>query len=128
MRSASPPGPHGDAALHSLEPDGRTVAQPFRQGRRHQPMGCQTGFYVAMINHDDYDDVLQLLQNTLEDVLTADAVPACNEMQCGWAANHSLGAPRTSPADLLAKRAEVDSSLRRAGLTRSFDLVGLTDR
>ncbi|MDW7746334.1 S-ribosylhomocysteine lyase [Halomonas sp.] len=70
------------------------------------PMGCQTGFYVAMINHDDYDGVLELLEGTLKDVLEATEVPACNEMQCGWAASHSLEGAQEIARGLLAKRDE----------------------
>src|SRR5699024_265942 len=54
------------------------------------PMGCQTGFYLSLINHDDYEDVLDLVEKVLEDVIQAKEVPACNEVQCGWAASHSL--------------------------------------
>ena len=47
-------------------------------------------FYVSFINHSDYDDVLSIIEQTLQDVLSATEVPACNEVQCGWAASHSL--------------------------------------
>src|SRR5690625_1368310 len=71
-------------ALHSLE---HLMAELSRNHSDKivdiSPMGCQTGFYVALINHDDYDAVLELLQKTLEDVLEATEVPACNEVQCG---------------------------------------------
>ena len=30
--------------------------------------------------------ILDVLEKTLNDVVSADAVPACNEVQCGWAA------------------------------------------
>src|SRR5699024_7831300 len=30
---------------------------------------CQTGFYVAMINHDNYDAVVDVLEKTPEDVV-----------------------------------------------------------
>ena len=70
------------------------------------PMGCQTGYYMALINHDDYEDVLDLLEKTLNDVLTADEVPACNEVQCGWAASHSLEVAKEAAKRMLDKRAE----------------------
>lgn len=70
------------------------------------PMGCQTGFYIAMINHDDYDGVLEILEKTLKDVLDATEVPACNEMQCGWAASHSLEGAQELARALLDKRNE----------------------
>ena len=44
------------------------------------PMGCQTGFYVSLINHNDYEDLLTILENTFTDVTKATAVPACNEV------------------------------------------------
>ncbi|MBC1376867.1 S-ribosylhomocysteine lyase, partial [Listeria sp. FSL L7-1699] len=74
-------------ALHSLE---HLMAELTRNHTDKlvdiSPMGCQTGFYVSFINHKDYDDALEILATTLTDVLAADAVPACNEVQCGWAA------------------------------------------
>ena len=70
------------------------------------PMGCQTGFYVSFINHQDYDDVLQILEDTLNDVLNAEEVPACNEVQCGWAASHSLEGAKEIAQTFLDKRNE----------------------
>ncbi|WP_404405464.1 S-ribosylhomocysteine lyase [Jeotgalibacillus malaysiensis] len=70
------------------------------------PMGCQTGFYLAVLNHDNYDEILNAIEATLNDVLKADEVPACNEVQCGWAANHSLEGAKEIAADMLAKRDE----------------------
>lgn len=108
MRFCQPNQAHMEMpALHSLE---HLMAELSRNHSDKvvdiSPMGCQTGFYVAMINHDDYDDVLNLLAKTLEDVLEADAVPACNEMQCGWAASHSLEGAKVLARDFLAKRDE----------------------
>lgn len=94
-------------ALHSLE---HLMAELSRNHTDKivdiSPMGCQTGFYIAMINHDDYEEVLKILDKTLEDVLTATEVPACNEMQCGWAASHSLKGAQALASDLLEKRDE----------------------
>ncbi len=53
-------------------------------------MGCQTGFYLTVLNHDDYEEILTVLEKTMKDVLQATEVPASNEVQCGWAANHTL--------------------------------------
>ncbi|WP_017429712.1 S-ribosylhomocysteine lyase [Vreelandella jeotgali] len=94
-------------ALHSLE---HMMAEHSRNHTEQvvdiSPMGCQTGFYIAMINHDDYDDVLNIMEKTLNDVTQATEVPACNEMQCGWAASHSLEGAQELARDLLAKRDE----------------------
>ena len=68
-------------ALHSLE---HLMAENIRN--HSVVMGW---FYVSFIDHDDYEDVLNIIEKTLNDVLEATEVPACNEVQCGWAASHS---------------------------------------
>ncbi|APX93228.1 S-ribosylhomocysteine lyase [Halomonas sp. 1513] len=108
MRICQPNQAHMEMpALHSLE---HLMAELSRNHSDKvvdiSPMGCQTGFYVALINHDDYDDVLELLRKTLEDILVAEEVPACNEMQCGWAASHSLEGAQQIAREFLAKRDE----------------------
>ncbi|MFD1708138.1 S-ribosylhomocysteine lyase [Siminovitchia sediminis] len=70
------------------------------------PMGCQTGYYLSLVNHDDYDDVLKILEKTLNDVLDATEVPACNEVQCGWAASHSLEGAKEIAKNMLAHKDE----------------------
>ncbi|HAA0649254.1 S-ribosylhomocysteine lyase [Listeria innocua] len=94
-------------ALHSLE---HLMAELARNHTDKlvdiSPMGCQTGFYMSFINHNDYDDALEILAMTLRDVLAADAVPACNEVQCGWAASHSLEGAKELAEEFLANRSE----------------------
>lgn len=94
-------------ALHSLE---HLVAELARNHTDKlvdiSPMGCQTGFYMSFINHNDYDDALEILATTLTDVLAADSVPACNEVQCGWAASHNLEGAKELAEEFLAKRSE----------------------
>ena len=94
-------------ALHSIE---HLMAENIRNHTKQvvdmSPMGCQTGFYLTMINHDNYDEILLILEKTLEDVLKATEVPACNEVQCGWAANHSLEGAKELAQEMLAKRTE----------------------
>ncbi|MEC1180094.1 S-ribosylhomocysteine lyase [Metasolibacillus meyeri] len=94
-------------ALHSIE---HLMAENIRNHSDHvvdlSPMGCQTGFYLSVINHDNYDEILAVLEKTLQDVINATEVPACNEVQCGWAANHSLEGAQQLARELLEKRAE----------------------
>ena len=94
-------------ALHSIE---HLMAENIRNHSEHvadlSPMGCQTGFYLSVINHDNYDEILTILEKTLQDVVNATEVPACNEVQCGWAANHSLEGAQQLASEMLAKRAE----------------------
>ncbi|MBK3495986.1 S-ribosylhomocysteine lyase [Viridibacillus sp. YIM B01967] len=95
------------AALHSIE---HLMAENIRNHTDHvvdlSPMGCQTGFYLSMINHDNYDEVLEILEKTFNDVVAATEVPACNEVQCGWAASHSLEGAKELAKEMLAKRTE----------------------
>ncbi|MDV2581325.1 S-ribosylhomocysteine lyase [Alkalibacillus haloalkaliphilus] len=94
-------------ALHSIE---HLMAEKSRNHLDHVidigPMGCQTGFYLAVLNHDDYDEILNALEKTFQDVLEADEVPACNEVQCGWAANHSLEGAKQLAQEILDRKDE----------------------
>ncbi|AXI08616.1 S-ribosylhomocysteine lyase [Oceanobacillus sp. 143] len=94
-------------ALHSLE---HLMAELIRNHHNSivdlSPMGCQTGFYLTVINHDNYNEILETVEKTLEDVLTATEVPACNEVQCGWAASHSLEGAKELAREMLAKKDE----------------------
>jgi S-ribosylhomocysteine lyase len=70
------------------------------------PMGCQTGFYLTVLNHNNYEEILAVLEQTLRDVLDATEVPACNEVQCGWAASHSLEGAKKIAGNFLSHRSE----------------------
>lgn len=106
IRFKQPNKEHMDMpGLHSLE---HLMAENIRNHSDKivdlSPMGCQTGFYVSLINHKDYDDVLNIIEKTIQDVLNATDVPACNEVQCGWAASHSLVGAQTIAREFLDKR------------------------
>ncbi|WP_203363300.1 S-ribosylhomocysteine lyase [Bacillus sp. REN10] len=108
LRFCQPNQEHMDMpALHSLE----HMMAEFSRNHSDQivdisPMGCQTGYYLSVINHDDYEDILQIVEQTLQDVLAATEVPACNEVQCGWAASHSLEGAKEIARNMLEKRSE----------------------
>ncbi|WEG14106.1 S-ribosylhomocysteine lyase [Pullulanibacillus sp. KACC 23026] len=91
--------------LHSIE---HLMAENIRNHMDNVidigPMGCQTGFYLAILNNDSYEDVLEALEKTLNDVLEATEVPACNPVQCGWAANHSLEGAKAIASKMLAEK------------------------
>ena len=78
------------------------------------PMGCQTGFYALMLGLEPAE-FLPLLEATLHDILGADEVPAANEVQCGWGANHSLEAAQAAVRDFLAARDEWEVVIPDAG-------------
>lgn len=94
-------------ALHSLE---HLMADCIRNYSDavidFSPMGCQTGLYLSFINHDDYADVLVILEKTLQAVLAAEHVSACNEVQYGWAASHSLEGAKLLAEEMLKKKDE----------------------
>lgn len=70
------------------------------------PMGCQTGFYLILAGDPSIEDVYALIEATFNDILAADEVPAANETQCGWGANHSLTGAQEAVRGFLAERAE----------------------
>ncbi|EST13400.1 S-ribosylhomocysteine lyase [Sporolactobacillus laevolacticus] len=94
-------------ALHSLE---HLMAENIRNHIDNifdvGPMGCQTGFYVSIIDNSSYDAILQALELTLTDVLNATEVPAANCYQCGWAASHDLVGAKKIAEKMLAHKAE----------------------
>lgn len=70
------------------------------------PMGCQTGFYLILQGDHSFDDVAELVETTLTDILDATEVPAANEVQCGWGANHTLTGAQDAAREFLDKRPE----------------------
>lgn len=92
-------------ALHSLE---HLMAEKIRNHLSNVldigPMGCQTGYYLSVLNNDSFDAIIDALDKTLNDVLDAKEVPACNEIQCGWAASHSLEGAQAIAREMLAKK------------------------
>ena len=67
------------------------------------PMGCQTGFYALTMGLET-EDFLPILEATFHDLLAATSVPAANEIQCGWGANHSLEAAQMAVGRFLEGR------------------------
>ena len=95
------------ASLHSLE---HLTAELIRNHADYivdwSLIGCQTGFYLTVLNHDNLEEVLDVLEKTMADVLVATEVPASNETQCGWAASHTLEGAQELAKVFLEKRDE----------------------
>ncbi|RBW70460.1 S-ribosylhomocysteine lyase [Bacillus taeanensis] len=93
--------------LHSIE---HLMAENIRNHLNNVidigPMGCQTGFYLSVLNNSSFEDIIEALEKTLQDVLKAEEVPACNEVQCGWAANHSLEGAKEIAEEMLSHKDE----------------------
>lgn len=94
-------------AIHSLE---HMFAEHSRNHSSavidFSPMGCQTGYYLILAGEPDLPAVMDLIAATLTDVVAATEVPAANEIQCGWGANHSLEGAQAAAREFLARRDE----------------------
>lgn len=92
-------------AVHSIE---HLTAELMRNHTNKlidfSPMGCQTGFYALTLGLEP-PQFMQILEATFLDILAAEQVPAANEVQCGWGANHSLEAAQQAVSQFLAQRA-----------------------
>lgn len=99
-------------AVHSIE---HLTAEHMRNHTDalidFSPMGCQTGFYALMLGVET-EEFERLLERTFRDILEADEVPAANEVQCGWGANHSLEAAQDAVRGFLAEREHWDEVTR----------------
>ena len=106
IRFCQPNSEHLDMpAVHSIEHSFAEYA------RNHSdvvvdfsPMGCQTGFYLILAAEPDVAGTIDLVARTFTDILAANSVPAANEVQCGWGANHSLGAAQDAVRTMLAAK------------------------
>jgi S-ribosylhomocysteine lyase len=54
------------------------------------PMGCQTGFYLILLNEGNAEKICDVYECILRDILEATEVPYANIHQCGHYENHSL--------------------------------------
>lgn len=72
-------------------------------------MGCQTGFYLILLNEGRAEKICNVLENILTEMLSATAVPYAQIDQCGNYRNHDLElAQRVARAILQAKRSWLD--------------------
>lgn len=96
----------GMEAVHSIE---HMTAHHMRNHTDalidFSPMGCQTGFYALTLGIEPAG-FMQILAATMQDLLDATEVPAANEVQCGWGANHSLEEAQTAVAAFLERKDE----------------------
>jgi len=70
------------------------------------PMGCQTGFYLILLNEGDADKICGIYENILNDILVATEVPYANIEQCGNYKNHNLELAQDVAQKLLDARSE----------------------
>ena len=54
------------------------------------PMGCQTGFYLILLNEGNAQKICGVYEAILNDILVATEVPYANIRECGHYENHNL--------------------------------------
>jgi S-ribosylhomocysteine lyase len=70
------------------------------------PMGCQTGFYLILLNEGNAERICEVYGNILSDILVATEVPYANIRQCGHYENHNLDLAQDVARKLLDKKSE----------------------
>ncbi len=53
-------------------------------------MGCQTGFYLVLLNEGNARRICEVYKRILDDILVATDVPYANIQECGNYLNHDL--------------------------------------
>lgn len=69
------------------------------------PMGCQTGFYLILLNEGRVSAICLAYEAVLQDILAATAVPYANPKQCGQAVYHDLKASQDLARSILFHKA-----------------------
>lgn len=70
------------------------------------PMGCQTGFYLILLNEGDAEKICAIYEKILNDILSATEVPYANIRECGHYENHSLELAQGVARRVLDKKSE----------------------
>ncbi|MCC6259890.1 MAG: S-ribosylhomocysteine lyase [Anaerolineales bacterium] len=69
-------------------------------------MGCQTGFYLVLLNEGNAAVIRETYAKILNDILKATAVPYANIQQCGNYKNHSVSMAQAVAQRVLAAQAD----------------------
>lgn|GEM_PF-115132 len=67
-------------------------------------MGCQTGFYLVLLNEGNAEVICRVYEQILRDILVAGAVPYASVEQCGNYRNHSLELAQTLARSILQSK------------------------
>jgi S-ribosylhomocysteine lyase len=68
-------------------------------------MGCQTGFYLVLLDEGSADVICRIYEQILQDILNASAVPYASVEQCGNYQNHSLELAQALATRILQSKA-----------------------
>lgn len=95
--------------VHSIEHMLATTLREFTDAVVDiSPMGCQTGFYVAVDAAElgTFAAFTDVLAHGIERALELDAVPGASRIECGQAASHTRDGAQSALRGFLAQRAE----------------------
>ncbi len=70
------------------------------------PMGCQTGFYLILLNEGRFEEVRRVYQAILDDIIASGEVPYASPDNCGQAVHHDLAGSKKLAESLIAAKAE----------------------
>ena len=70
------------------------------------PMGCQTGFYLILLNEGNAQKICDVYESILQDILEAAEVPYANIRECGHYENHNLQQAQDVARKVLDLKAE----------------------
>jgi S-ribosylhomocysteine lyase len=68
------------------------------------PMGCQTGFYLTVLNECSAEKMVSNFEEVLNDILLADEVPLNNIKDCGQAHYHDLKGAKEAAKNVLKEK------------------------
>jgi len=82
--------------------------------RKHLPesflsvgiMGCQTGFYLVLLNQGSAERICSAYEGILQEMLSATEVPYASIRECGNYKNHSLALAQGVARKVLAARSQ----------------------
>lgn len=95
-------------ALHSLEHFLLEGFQKYLPGNFLSIgiMGCQTGFYLVLLNEGNAHKICKVYEMILSDILVAKKVPYTSIQECGNYQNHDLGLAQDVARAVLAARSD----------------------
>ena len=70
------------------------------------PMGCQTGFYLILLNEGRFKEVSRVYQAILNDIVASGEVPYASPDNCGQAVHHDLAGSKDLAETLLAAKSQ----------------------
>jgi S-ribosylhomocysteine lyase len=70
------------------------------------PMGCQTGFYLILLNEGNAQKICDVYERILHDILESTEVPYANIRECGHYQNHSLESAQHVAKKVLDSKSE----------------------